>query len=95
VLSSCPKSLPVLRLIKCSCVQALQTIVSYSLSGVSSPPSSQCWTFIKVVGHVKSRLGMRASLRKAQTFGNYGWLRNACYITKATSERDGEAAHAG
>jgi hypothetical protein len=59
------------------------------------PPSSQCWTFIKVVGHVKSRLDMRASLRKAQTFGNYGCLRNACYITKATSERDGEAAHAG
>src|SRR6516164_3217251 len=60
-------SLPVFRLMKCTRAQALQTTASYSSSGVSSPPASQCWTFIKVVGQVKSRVVLRASLRGVGT----------------------------
>ena len=38
--------------------QALQVIASYSLADVSSSLSSQCWTFIRVIGQVNSRVGM-------------------------------------
>jgi hypothetical protein len=53
--SSWPNSLPVFRLRKCSLVQAGQMIPSYSCSRTSSSSSDQCWTFIDVVGHLKTK----------------------------------------
>ena len=50
-----PNILPVFRLIKCSLVQAMQVITSYSFSGMSGSSSSQCWTFIEVAGHLKMK----------------------------------------
>jgi hypothetical protein len=53
--SSCPRSLPVFRLMRCIRAQAWQVIASYSLAEVSSSLSSQCWTFIRVIGQLNSR----------------------------------------
>jgi hypothetical protein len=55
--SSCPRTFPVFRLIKCNRVQALHMTASYSLSGAfSSSASRQCWTFKFVEGQVKRKL---------------------------------------
>ena len=52
--SSWPNSLPVFRLRKCNRVHAGQMIPSYSFSRTSSPSFDQCWTFIDIVGHLKT-----------------------------------------
>ena len=55
--SSCPRTFPVLRLIKCNRAQALHVTASYSYSGTfSSLSSRQCWTFRFVEGQMKTKL---------------------------------------
>jgi hypothetical protein len=57
---SCPSSLRVLRLMKCSRVQAGQVIASYSVSGAfSSSSSKQCPTLMLVFGQVKTNGAIR------------------------------------
>ena len=52
-----PNSFPVLRLMKCSFVQAGRTTPRNSFSGASSS-SNRCWTFSLVVGQVKRKAPM-------------------------------------
>ena len=49
-----PSNLPVFLLRKCSLTQAGQMIPSYSFSRTSLRLFDQCWTFIDVVGHLKT-----------------------------------------
>jgi len=84
------------RLMKCSPVQALQTTDSYSLSGVSSPPSSQCWTFISVLGQVNSRVGIPPYRRAKVVRHDLRQLLNAPPAARALSGRPGRlGAHCG
>ena len=48
-----PNSFPVLRLMKCSFMQAEQIMPLNSFSSASSSSPNQCWTFSLVVGQVK------------------------------------------
>ena len=53
-----PNSFPVLRLMKCSFMQAEQIMPLNSFSGASSSSPNQCWTFSLVVGRVKTKAPM-------------------------------------
>jgi hypothetical protein len=53
-----PNSFPVLRLMKCSFMQAEQIMPLNSLSSASSSSSNQCWTFSLVIGQVKRKAPM-------------------------------------
>jgi hypothetical protein len=62
-----PKACQSFRLMRCIRLQAWQVIASYSLTDVSSSLSSQCWTFIRVIGQVNSRrFGMPLSYQRAK-----------------------------
>jgi hypothetical protein len=56
-----PNRFPVLRLMKCSFMQAEQIMPLNSFSSASSSSSNQCWTFSLVVGHVKRNAPIRPS----------------------------------
>ena len=53
-----PNNFPVLRLMKCSFMQAEQIMPLNSFSSASSASSNQCWTFSLVVGQVKRNAPM-------------------------------------
>jgi hypothetical protein len=62
-----PSNLPVFRLMKCSLVQAGQTIPSYSFLEISGSPSNWCWTLRLVAGHLKTKWAIRQDMTALRT----------------------------
>ena len=62
-----PSNLPVFRLMKCSLVQAGQTIPSYSFSEISGSPSNWCWTLRLVAGHLKTKWAIGQDMTALRT----------------------------
>ena len=62
-----PSNLPVFRLMKCSLVQAGQTIPSYSFSEISGSLSNWCWTLRLVAGHLKTKWAIDQDMTALRT----------------------------